>query len=46
MRRALAAAAVALLVGACGVKAPPRPPIEPKSNPAGTPATTEQGKER
>lgn len=47
MSRALAFALLALLaLAACGVKAPPRPPIESKPNPAGPPATTQQGNER
>jgi hypothetical protein len=34
MSRAVAIAAILLLVG-CGVKAPPRPPIEPNTKPGG-----------
>jgi hypothetical protein len=42
MSRAVAIAAI-LLLAACGVKAPPRPPIEPKANPSGPPAAAAQG---
>ncbi len=45
MRRALALAALLGAVG-CGVKAPPRPPIDPKDSGAAQPAATEQGRER
>ncbi|HSM94185.1 MAG TPA: hypothetical protein VLT47_15005 [Anaeromyxobacteraceae bacterium] len=41
MRRAVAVAALLLAAG-CGVKAPPRPPVEPASNPGG-PAAPAQG---
>ncbi len=43
-RRALALAALLGAVG-CGVKAPPRPPIE-KGTQAGPPAATEDGSKR
>jgi hypothetical protein len=42
MSRAVAIAAI-LLMAACGVKAPPRPPIEPKANPGGPAAAAAQG---
>jgi hypothetical protein len=45
MRRALAVAALLAAVG-CGVKAPPRPPIEPRPAQAGAPAATDEGSKR
>ncbi len=44
MRRLAVAALLAALV-ACGVKAPPRPPVD-KGTQAGPPAATQQEKER
>jgi hypothetical protein len=46
MRRLVAVALVTAVCAACGVKAPPRPPLEPKPNPAGQPAAAEQGRDR
>ena len=45
MSRALAVAAL-LALAACGVKAPPRPPIQEQGTQAGPPAATEQGSKR
>ena len=44
--RRLAAAALLAVLAACGVKAPPRPPVDPGTSPAGAPATTGQGTEQ
>lgn len=43
MRRAVAVALLAAILAGCGVKAPPRPPVEPKGTQAGAPAAMEQG---
>jgi len=45
MKRALALAALLLAVG-CGVKALPRPPIEPGEAEVGPPAANEDGGKR
>lgn len=43
IRAAAVAALLSLALGACGVKAPPRPPVEPKQAPAASPAATDPG---
>jgi hypothetical protein len=42
----LAAAVLLAALFACGVKAPPRPPIEPKGSPSGEPPAAAQGRDR
>ncbi len=45
MRRA-AAVLLAAALAACGIKAPPRPPLEARQAQAGAPAATQDGEKR